>query len=342
MPQWATEGDVITIVGKHLTGVAQITFGGTPAKNFTIANDSTIYATVDTGSTGAVRIFGTDGSAMQGDGFVYTPPGGGPPVVYSIYPSAAAAGQSILIKGTHLSNLMYVIIGDKSAQSFTVTSDTTVVAVVAPNSTGTQVAVQSYYGLFFYTGFTYLPYPLAPRIKSAAPMTAKEGDTVNITGNHLAYVTDVSFGSVPASFFSVSSDTTMTAIVGAGNSGDIILRTAGGADTLAGFTYIPALAAARTWSDLHQITDLHAGNGESDMAISLYPNPASGAAWVKHPAAANARIKVINVMGGLVKLINVAPGATQTQLPLGGLQPGYYKVSWINGADTRTGTIIVK
>jgi hypothetical protein len=342
-----TEGDIITLIGEHLNRTSGILFGGTPAKSFTIANDSTIYAVVDTGSTGVVKLLGIDGSSMQIGGFEYRPYNEMPPRVYSVYPVAAAAGQKVTLKGKHLSSVSLVYLGFGIPHVFTVTSDSTVETTVTPqDTTGSWGYVETPYGGWYFDGFTFLQQPAAPVLDGATPMFAQTGDTVYIRGDSLAYVTNVSFGGVPAISVTITSDSTLTAIIGSGSSGDITITTPGGSASLPGFTYIPAFTTGQAMSNQYHAgisqSTFHVTNNETNASISIYPNPAYGTAWVKHPVSANARIKVINVMGGLVKFVNVAPGAAQTQLSLGGLQPGYYKVTWISGTDMCTSTMIVQ
>ncbi len=335
-----TEGDVITIGGKYfLNGVASITFGGTPPKSFIVANDSTIYAVVDTGASGLVKLLSTRGARSQVDGFEYRPYDEMPPKVYSVYPAAAAAGQTVTLKGKHLSAVSLVYLGYGIPHAFTVTSDTTVETIVTSQDTGNWGYVETPYGATYFSGFRLLPPPGTPVLINATPMYGGEGDTVYIQGDSLHYATNVSFGGVPAASFAIRSDNTIVAIVGGGSSGDITVTTAAGSASLPGFTYVPAPAAARKRSDIH-----HVGIGQQahTASIHVYPNPASGAIWVQHPAGANAKIEVVNVIGSVVKLVNVAQGVTQTQLSLGGLPAGYYTVTWRYGGVKYTSAIIVQ
>jgi hypothetical protein len=88
----------------------------------------------------------------------------------------------------------------------------------------------------------YKLYNPAPSITSFTPSIAKQGDTVTITGRNFTGATVVSFGGTNASSFNVVSDTTITAVVAAGTSGDVLVTTPDGTDSLAGFTfYIPSI-----------------------------------------------------------------------------------------------------
>jgi gliding motility-associated-like protein len=81
------------------------------------------------------------------------------------------------------------------------------------------------------------PIAVAPVITSFTPTTAGTGETVVITGTGFAGVTVVKFGNVNATSFVVNSATQITAVVGAGASGDVLVQNSAGSDTEAGFIY---------------------------------------------------------------------------------------------------------
>jgi gliding motility-associated-like protein len=81
------------------------------------------------------------------------------------------------------------------------------------------------------------PIAVAPVITSFTPTTAGTGETVVITGTGFAGVTVVKFGDVNATSFVVNSATQITAVVGAGASGDVLVQNSAGSDTEAGFIY---------------------------------------------------------------------------------------------------------
>ena len=76
-----------------------------------------------------------------------------------------------------------------------------------------------------------------PAIVSFTPTIAVTGTTVTIDGANFTGATAVSFGGVPATSFTVMSPTSITAVVGAGASGDVTVTTPKGTAVLAGFTY---------------------------------------------------------------------------------------------------------
>ncbi|QEC79292.1 IPT/TIG domain-containing protein [Mucilaginibacter ginsenosidivorax] len=74
-------------------------------------------------------------------------------------------------------------------------------------------------------------------IKSFKPASAAKGVTVTITGSNLGKVTGVRFGSIAAASFKVVNDTTVTAVVGTGATGNVTLTTAADSTSKAGFTF---------------------------------------------------------------------------------------------------------
>lgn len=77
-------------------------------------------------------------------------------------------------------------------------------------------------------------------VTSFLPISAGTGSTVTIKGNSFTGATAVSFGGTPATSFTVVSSTVITAVVGAGASGDVSVTTPLGTTTLGGFLFTNA------------------------------------------------------------------------------------------------------
>jgi hypothetical protein len=77
------------------------------------------------------------------------------------------------------------------------------------------------------------------QIISFSPSVAGKGKTVTINGKFLSGATSVSFGGVPATSFTVDSDSKISAVVGEGKEGFVSIITPKGKDTITGFTYVP-------------------------------------------------------------------------------------------------------
>lgn len=72
MPMMARKNDTITILGQHFDTVLSVSIGGVSAKSYSVLNDSTIEAIVDSCSNGIVVVTTTTGEAQLG-GFVFVP-----------------------------------------------------------------------------------------------------------------------------------------------------------------------------------------------------------------------------------------------------------------------------
>nr|MCU0402999.1 IPT/TIG domain-containing protein [Chitinophagaceae bacterium] len=78
----------------------------------------------------------------------------------------------------------------------------------------------------------------APGIVSFSPESATTGQTVTILGNGLQNTTGVSFGGVPALSFTLVSPSEIRAVVGAGQSGNVVVTAAQGTYSMAGFQFM--------------------------------------------------------------------------------------------------------
>nr|WP_293169119.1 thrombospondin type 3 repeat-containing protein [Allomuricauda sp.] len=76
-----------------------------------------------------------------------------------------------------------------------------------------------------------------PTIVDFSPKTAGNGETITFSGSNFTGTTSVQFGGTAATSFSVDSDTQITAVVGAGSSGDITVTNPAGSDAVSGFIY---------------------------------------------------------------------------------------------------------
>ena len=159
------------------------------------------------------------------------------PHIISFSPDSAATGTTITIIGTHLSGATAVSFGSVAAQSFTVVSDSLIHAIVGVGSTG-YVKIVTPGGQDSMTGFIYIPPVSAPVITSFAPTSGSTGATIQIHGSALTGIATVSFGGVAAQSFSVVSDTLISAVVGTGASGQVLVTGPNGEDSLAGFTFV--------------------------------------------------------------------------------------------------------
>jgi hypothetical protein len=87
---------------------------------------------------------------------------------------------------------------------------------------------------------------IAPTINSFTPASGINGTSVTIKGTNLTGATAVSFGSVNVTSFTVVDDTTITAIVGQGASGDVNVTTSRGTASMPGFIFTGPLISSFT------------------------------------------------------------------------------------------------
>ena len=234
-PTSATNGNTVVISGTNLTGASSVQFGGVAATSFTVNSATSISAIVSSGASGSVSVTTPGGTATR-SGFVYA--AAASPSISSFTPTTAFTGKVVTISGSGFLGATAVTFGGVNARSFTVLSNTAIVATVGSGATGS-ISVSSPMGMGSRTGFTFSP-PPAPLITAFAPGSASTDQVVVISGSNFSGGwANVRFGGTLAKSASVLNDTTIAATVGSGSSGDVIVATAGGADTLAGFVYIP-------------------------------------------------------------------------------------------------------
>lgn len=72
--------------------------------------------------------------------------------------------------------------------------------------------------------------------------------------------------------------------------------------------------------------------------LSLYPNPSSNWAFIKHPSInkKGVQLTITDISGKLVMKTEVKPQTVQTILNISQLQPGVYFVNWSNGNERGT------
>ncbi|MBK6265046.1 BspA family leucine-rich repeat surface protein [Marivirga sp. S37H4] len=158
------------------------------------------------------------------------------PVISSFTPTSTGENKTVTITGNNFTTVNEVSFGGVNAASFNVISDTEIAAVVASGASG-DVLVSTPGGTATLAGFTFVP---APTVTSFSPSSAAQGETVTIIGTDFINASLVSFGGTDAASFNVISDTEITAMVGSGASGDVLVTTLGGTTVLTGFTFIPA------------------------------------------------------------------------------------------------------
>ena len=227
-------GTILTIKGFNFTGANSVTIGNKSAESYSVLSDTLMTAKVNYGCNGPVIVSNTFGSGI-GQNFSYNYP---QPIITSFTPTSGPSGTVITIKGSGLTDTRTVTIGNISASSYNVVSDSVLTAVVSSaNSTDIQLTTPG--GFAYTTGFTYT----GPIINSFTPTTGTTGTQVTFTGNNLTGVTAITFGGVPAASFSVLSPTSIIAVVASGRSGPVTITSPSGVATVYSFLMVPQVTS---------------------------------------------------------------------------------------------------
>lgn len=153
---------------------------------------------------------------------------------------------------------------------------------------------------------------LAPAITSFTPAAGVNGTTVTITGTNLSGATAVKFGGVKASSFTINSNTSITAIVGPGASGEVSVTTSFGTAVLAGFVFNGAI-----------INSFTPATGEAGTVVNITGTNFTGATAVK--------------FGGVSAASFTVNSSTSITAVVGNGASGDVSVTTANGTATRPG-----
>jgi hypothetical protein len=152
----------------------------------------------------------------------------------------------VTITGTGLAGAYYVSFGVRPATGFTVNSATSITATAPAGSGTVDIQVTTRGGTTATSAADQFTYVVAPAVTAVSPNSGPTagGTTVTITGTGLVGATDVTFGTTPATGFTINSATSITATVPSGTgTADIHVTTAGGASATSGgdqFSYVVA------------------------------------------------------------------------------------------------------
>ena len=236
------------------------------------------------------------------------------PVITSFTPSSGGLGTQVTISGANFTGATAVSFGGVAAISFSVVNSTTINAIVNAGATGA-VSVTTPNGTASRSTFTFGAAAPPPVITSFLPTSATYGDTVTIQGTGLTQVSTVSFGTQAALSFTILSDTVITAIVGPGATGDVIVTASAIADSATGFTYIlpPTLL----------VTGFSPASAPSGTSITI---TGSGFLTTPYVTFGATPASYVHVLNDSVLTATVSGGAT-----------GYVAVQSFNGTDSVAG-----
>lgn len=227
----ATGGTSVTITGTGFTGTLTVQFGST-ATTFTIDSDTQLTAVAPGGTAGTVQVtvVNSDGTS---NGLAYTYLA--VPALTAISPSQGTSGTTVTLTGSGLTGATAVTFGSTPATSFTVESDTEIVAVV-PAGTGTVLVTVT--GPGGTSNAETFVYTVLPAITSESPTSgpAAGGNNVVLTGTGFTGPLTVQFGST-ATTFTIDSDTQITAVAPGGAAGTVEVTVTGSGGTSNGIPY---------------------------------------------------------------------------------------------------------
>jgi uncharacterized repeat protein (TIGR03803 family) len=181
------------------------------------------------------NFYGTTSGGGNGFGTVFSFPSGDTPFVEPL-PNYGKVGATIQILGTGLTGATEVYFGSDGV-AFKVVSDSLITAKVPASASLNYVGVALSGGVFETSPGYFL---VTPQIKSFSPLNGPVGTSVVIKGVSLLGTTEVTFGGVAATSFTVDLTTQVTATVPAGAvTGKIAITTATTATSAKNFTVTP-------------------------------------------------------------------------------------------------------
>lgn len=220
-------GSPVTLIGTGFAAApatGAVRFGAAAAA-YTVLSDTQITAMAPAGAAGTVDVtvatIGGTSAASAGDRFTYAEA----PTVASLAPATgpSAGGTQVTLTGTHLSAASTVKFGHQYASGVSVLSDTQLTAISPPGSGTVDLTVTSPGGTSSVTGSARFSYAGAPAITGLSTQRgpASGGSSVILSGSDFKGATEVRFGAVQATGFTVDSATRITATAPAGSPGTV-------------------------------------------------------------------------------------------------------------------------
>jgi len=246
----ASGGTAIVVTGSGFTldgaGVNQITFGGIPAANVVVVDDSTLTCELPAGTPGSivsVVLTNANGQASLPASFTYN----GLPIVTELTPSTVSSmgGVSVLVSGENFieegTQEMSVTFDGIPATNVVVLDDNTLSCVVPAGTAGAmaELRIENKNGQASVPGA--LRFHDLPTLGAVGPFEGAwfGGDTVTLTGSGFQVdnpgTNQVSFGGLLAASVTVIDDTTLTCEVPEGIAGlsvDVAISNANGSALL--------------------------------------------------------------------------------------------------------------
>ncbi|MFY0566914.1 IPT/TIG domain-containing protein [Archangium lansingense] len=244
----ATGGTRVTLTGAHFAPGAQVLLGDVEALAVSVTSATSLSATTPAHAPGKVDVVvrNADGQgATLAGAFTYDVPP--PPTVVSVAPGngLSTGGTRVTVTGTGFGPGASVRFGGAVASGVTVTSDTSLSALLPPHAPGkVDVVVRNTDGQegTLAGGFTYEAAP-APTLvgRSSVRGSSNGGTVVTLSGSGFAPGASVTFDGVAAPVVEVASPSSLTATTPAHAAGRVditVINPDGQEATLPGaFTY---------------------------------------------------------------------------------------------------------
>ncbi|MDQ3264134.1 MAG: IPT/TIG domain-containing protein [Myxococcota bacterium] len=211
-PAGGPAGTVVTVTGAGLTGTRAVSFAGGLA-TFTVQSDSQLAATVPAGAvTGPITVEAPGGLLTSVGRFAV--PSASAPQITGLGPSQVGVGGTVTVWGQHFAGVTEVRINDVLAESFVITSDQELRAVVATNASSGVISVTNNVGTAVSgQALTVIP---PPSVLGFTPSSGAVGSVITVTGSGFTGATGVSLLTTLSDIratFTVVSDTQLTFLV---------------------------------------------------------------------------------------------------------------------------------
>ena len=232
-PNSGAVGSPVTLQGTDFTdggAVPVVKFNGVQAVLQAGYTANTITAIVPVGATtGMITVTTANGTATN-SGLFYLPP-----VITTFTPGGGALGSLIQITGANFVGASAVLFNGLSALTFNVIDNFTLSAQVPAGVTTGPISVTTPGGT---TNSGNLLFHGTPTLLSFSPNHGLAGTNVVLTGLNLLGTTAVLFNGTPASSFTVSNNTTLSAVVSPYDTSGLIsvVTPVGSTSSLSAFT----------------------------------------------------------------------------------------------------------
>ncbi|MFQ5605996.1 MAG: DNRLRE domain-containing protein, partial [bacterium] len=141
-PTTGEVGTQVTITGMNFTGATSVLFGGVNAPGFIVDSNTSIRVAVPSAAqTGKISVTTPDGTAVSAQDFTVTTAQPPAPIVSGFAPTSGAVATEVTITGSHFTDATKVKFNTVAATTFSVASDTQILATVPDGATTGKISV---------------------------------------------------------------------------------------------------------------------------------------------------------------------------------------------------------